>query len=224
MKLLAVTGLATESKIINLPKNQLVVGLNLEERIEQAIIREQPTHLLSWGIAGGLVAYLFPGDIVIGRNVIIDRKWYTCDTTWTNSILRTIRAPKKLMPFHSNVAYSDIVVTNPVNKTNLHRDLNTSIVDMESGIVGKLASKYKIPFAVVRTVCDPLNSMISPIALLAIKSDGKIDVRNVLKSLYNDPSQISDLIRMYRESNKAFASLRYIRRLFDNDFCTQPNL
>jgi adenosylhomocysteine nucleosidase len=71
-----------------------------------------------------------------------------------------------------------------------------SAVDLESGAVARVAARHRLPFAVLRAVCDPAQRSLPPAALAALNSEGAIRTLSVLGSIVARPWQIPALLRL----------------------------
>jgi hypothetical protein len=83
---------------------------------------------------------------------------------------------------------------------------------MESHVVARLAHAHGLPFAILRTIADPSDSALPPLAAVAITKEGRIHFAGMVKSLLGNPRQIAMLPRTARESQAAFAALLRCRR------------
>jgi hypothetical protein len=85
---------------------------------------------------------------------------------------------------------------------------------MESHIVARVARRHRLPFAAVRVISDAAHRTLPLAARVGMKSDGRMDLPAVLRSLLANPGQLLDLIRTGLEAERAFrALLRGYRRL-----------
>ena len=97
-------------------------------------------------------------------------------------------------------------------KADLQRATGAHAADMESHIAAAFARARDLPFAALRTISDPWDAELPPLATNALTPDGRIDPAAVLISLMKNPGQIPALMRTSRESNAAFAALLRCRR------------
>ena len=80
-------------------------------------------------------------------------------------------------------------------------------VDLESAAVARVAARHRLPFAVLRAVCDPAQLSLPPLALVALDGEGRIGAARVLASLAARPWQIVALLRLARAAAAARAAL-----------------
>ena len=105
-------------------------------------------------------------------------------------------------------------------KQTLFAATGAAAVDMESHIVGRVAQRHGLPFAVVRTVSDAADHALPPAALAGLKEDGQADIGAVLWSLARRPRQLPALLRTARSAGLGFKALETtklnLRRAFAN--------
>jgi hypothetical protein len=66
---------------------------------------------------------------------------------------------------------------------------------MESHIAAEVAAEHGIPFAACRVIIDAAHRALPPAATLGLRPDGSPDVAAVLRSIWQNPRQLPDLIR-----------------------------
>ncbi len=78
---------------------------------------------------------------------------------------------------------------------------------MESHIAARAAQAHKRPFAALRVICDPSDRTLPPAALVAMRPDGSVDGRAILRSVVSQPQQLLSLMHLMRDSAVAFRTL-----------------
>ncbi len=68
-----------------------------------------------------------------------------------------------------------------------------------------------LPFAALRVVSDPAHRALPEIATTAIKPNGDVDLRKVLRGIARNPLVIRALVSTGRDFNRALRSLRDCR-------------
>lgn len=167
--------------------------------------------VLSFGLGGGLAPALRSGDLVIASHVIATGEPLAADRDWHARIVSAIEREQSL--HRGLVAGRDEVQARAADKASLHLDSGALAVDMESHIAGDYARRHGLPFAVIRAVSDPAARSLPDIATQALRPDGEVDLPKVLASVLRRPGQIPALIAAGVDSERAFASLRRVRRL-----------
>jgi adenosylhomocysteine nucleosidase len=92
-------------------------------------------------------------------------------------------------------------------KRRLRKQTGAAAVDLESGAVGQVASAHGIPFAVLRSICDPADRALPPAALAALGLRGEIEVWRVLISIVAHPGQLPALFELAAAAAAAKRSL-----------------
>ncbi len=163
--------------------------------------------LVSFGIAGGLDPSLQPGDIVLAGSI------WSPDGTITpthaerrKSVAGELSATMKVN--QGAIAGSDFAVTSVAAKAKLYERSGAIAVDMESHGVARAARALKLPIIVMRSIADPASRSIPEAALVGIGPNGERRPFAVFGQLIKKPYQFGALIRVARDSNRAFKSLR----------------
>ncbi|MGE4220596.1 MAG: squalene--hopene cyclase [Alphaproteobacteria bacterium] len=155
IRLGVVTGMRSEADCLaqdRSPPLLFCAGASAERAYRGALsLAEQgATHLVSFGIAGGLDPDRLPGDLILPDAVIDgDGRGYTTDAA-LNGALAAILHPATTAPLYG----SPTVVAGYADKTALHRKFGCVAVDMESHAVAAAAAERRLPFIVVRVMAD----------------------------------------------------------------------
>jgi adenosylhomocysteine nucleosidase len=99
------------------------------------------------------------------------------------------------------------IVASVEEKRRLREQTGAAAVDQESGTVGQVASAHGIPFAVLRSICDPADRALPPAALAALGWRGEIEVWRVLISIVAHPGQLPALFELAAAAAAARRSL-----------------
>jgi hopanoid-associated phosphorylase len=208
--IIAVSGLMRESRIAGGPGIVTLAGggngAALRTKLEQAIA-QGAAGIISFGIAGGLSPSLKPGDCVIGVEVRDDESRFISDEGWTARL--AARLPDAIL---APLAGADAALTSQSGKADLFGKTGAYAVDMESHVVARVAQAHRLPFAVLRTIADPADSALPPLAANAITAEGRMDFLAIVRSVLANPGQIAMLPRTARESRAAFDALLRCRR------------
>src|ERR1700704_732390 len=84
-------------------------------------------------------------------------------------------------------------------------------VDMESHIAAAYAADAGLPFAALRVISDPATRALPTLATNAIKANGDVDLRKILRGVARNPLIIRALYSTGRDFNRALRSLRGCR-------------
>ena len=96
-------------------------------------------------------------------------------------------------------------------KAALRSATGASAVDMESHIAAAYAEEAGLPFAALRVISDPASRALPELAIAAIKPNGDIDLRKVLRGVARNPLTLSALVSTGIDFNRALRSLRGCR-------------
>jgi hopanoid-associated phosphorylase len=188
----AVTCLALEAGIARGPGVSVICNQSSGLRAALgAAIGRGASGIISFGIAGGLAPELATGDWVVASGVRSGNDVITTDRAWAQRLLDIL--PHAV---HAHVVGADAVVDNPAEKLRLHDQTGSAAVDMESHIAAEVAAEHRIPFAACRVIIDAAHRALPPAATLGLRPDGSPDIAAVCRSIWKNPSQLPDLIRI----------------------------
>lgn len=165
------------------------------------------TALLSFGVAGGLDPALAPGTMVLAESIIGPNgaKFYT-DQRWRAAIAQDMYAAD--MDFVTGIGMGvDEAICHPEPKQRLFEGTKALCVDMESHSVMEVARDRDVPWLVIRAIADSANDTLPEIALAAIDAEGDVRYGALVARLLSRPSEITDLIGLWRISRRAFSGL-----------------
>jgi nucleoside phosphorylase len=141
--------------------------------------------------------------------VLVDDVSVPTDSLWTGRLAARLPEATRGLVLGANAMVAEVT-----QKAALHRVTGASAVDMESHVVARVAQRHRLPFAVARVVSDAAHHSLPPAARVGMKSDGRMDLSSVLRSLLENPRQLPALIRTGFEAEQGFrALLRGYRRL-----------
>jgi len=188
--LIVITGMRAEARIASAPGVSVFacggnVGLSAPA-IRHAVSTGAPA-IVSFGIAGGLLPDMRPGDWIVATGVSAGGRRIDADAAWAARLAE--RLP--------GAAVGDIVsVPSPVRRTYQKRHLQVSTgacgVDMESFQAAALALELGVPFAAVHS---------------GLQTDGSVALAAVLESLAREPRQLRSLARVTLDAFVAFRAL-----------------
>jgi hopanoid-associated phosphorylase len=207
---IAVTSLSIEARIALGPGVSVICGhgSQLAARL-QAAIEGGASGIITFGVAGGLASDLAAGDWVIGSAVRTpDGERYPPDQRWSQCLLAAIPGS-----VHAEIAGVDAPIAQSSEKLRLHARTGTKAVDMESHVAARIAALHNIPFAVCRTVIDPVDRDLPPAAVVELRPDGTPDIPAICRSVMRRPAQIPALVRTAMDAWTAREALRRGRRL-----------
>jgi adenosylhomocysteine nucleosidase len=169
--------------------------------------------LVSFGLAGGLIAALAPGDLLLPEAVILPHgDSLAADPAW-RARLAAILERAGLHPRDTPIAASEHLVATPAAKAALVARSGAAAVDMESAGVAAVAAEAGLPFLVLRAVADRSDQGVPRAARAAIDDRGEIRQMAVLAGVLRRPWEIVPLIGLGRSSARGLASLRRVAAL-----------
>lgn len=169
--------------------------------------------VVSFGLAGGLDPALAPGDLVIGARAVAPGALYDAAPAFVDHLAAGARAAG-LAFICGAVAGVDALAMTPAAKAALRARTRADVVDMESHIAGDFAARARLPFAMVRVVCDPAERALPPAAARAITPAGAVALAVVLREVARAPASLGALARAARDSRAAFKTLKACAPLF----------
>ncbi len=197
-----VTGLAAEARLAR-PLGLVAAGGGTPAGAAAAaamLIARGVTALLSFGFAGGLDPALAPGALVLPHTLVTATARLAIDPELAGRFgtpqgtLFAARAP----------------VLSVEAKAALFAATGACAVDVESEAVAQAAAARRLPFAVLRAVCDPAWRALPPAALAALDATGAIAPLGLLAALARAPAQLPALVLLAHDAQAARAALRRV--------------
>ena len=105
-----------------------------------------------------------------------------------------------------------ILRPSPLEKFRLYNETGAAAVDMESDIAATIAGESHIPFAACRVIIDAAHRTLPPAATVGLRSNGTPDVLATFLSVWQNPSQLPDLLRTAFDAHIAQRALRLGRK------------
>lgn len=213
--LLIVTGLYSEARIAAGAGMTVVCSSSdpgqLRAKLD-AFDHSSVRGIISFGIAGGLDPSLKPGDLVVASEIMTaDERWATAAALSENLVERTNIGRRRIVG--GTIVGAEEIILHPRDKVVLHKETGATAVDMESHIAAAYAASVGLPFAALRVINDPASRALPALALNALKPNGDICPRKVLRGVARKPTMIPALMRTAHDFNRAIATLRRCRGL-----------
>ena len=166
--------------------------------------------VISFGVAGGLDPALKTGDIVVATEVLAgDTRWLAGSAL--NEEMIASAALRRRRVVRGGLAGVEQVVVACACKAALRSETGAAAVDMESHIAAAYAAEEGLPFAALRVISDPASRALPALAMSAVKPNGDIDLRKVLRSVARNPMTLRALVSTGIDFNRALRSLRGCR-------------
>jgi adenosylhomocysteine nucleosidase len=166
--------------------------------------------VISFGVAGGLDPSLKSGDVVVATEVVAgDARWLAGLALNEELIANVAMGRRRVV--RGGLAGAEEVVAAQARKAALWIQTGASAVDMESHIAAAYADEAGLPFAALRVISDPAHRALPALARNALKPNGEIDLRKVLRGVARNPRALRALVSTGIDFNRALKSLRGCR-------------
>ncbi len=219
-----ITGIASETRVARM----LVAEAGLTDRVKmacagassqraeahaQTMLAEGVGALVSFGIAGGLDPALRPGDIVLPDAVFTpEHHLLPCAETWLTG-LRAQAASLGIGLHPGRLAGSDSLLATPEAKQERRAVSGACAVDMESHSVAQAAWKAKVPFLILRAICDSAASPLPHSVRGCLNAAGEPRVAVIIGRLCLRPWEIGPVRRLQADARTAHRALRALKPL-----------
>jgi adenosylhomocysteine nucleosidase len=210
---LIVTGLVQEARIAAGPGMTVICSSSDPGQLRALLTVFDPTTIrgvISFGVAGGLDPQLKSGDVVLATEVLAGDARWLAGLPLNEELIASVGLTNRRI-VRGRLAGAETVVAARHIKAALHLETGAAAVDMESHIAADYADKAGLPFAALRVISDPATRALPALAMAAIKPNGGIDLRKVLRGVARNPLAVLDLVSTGIDFNRALRSLRGCR-------------
>lgn len=210
---LIVTGLMQEARIAAGP-GMIVICSSSDPQQLRALLATLDSStfrgVISFGVAGGLDPSLKSGDVVVATEVMAGDTRFLAGAALNEEMVASA-ALKRRRIVRGGLAGVEEVVIARAGKAALRSETGAAAVDMESHIAAAYAAEADLPFAALRVIADPATRTLPELAKNAVKPNGDIDLRKVLRGLARNPKTLRALVSTGIDFNRALRSLRGCR-------------
>ena len=210
---LIVTGLMQEARIASGPGMTVICSSSDPQQLRALLTVFDPNTIrgvISFGVAGGLDPALKSGDVVVATEVLAGDARWLAGLTLNEALMESMGLDGRRI-VRGRLAGAEQVVAARHLKEALHVETGAAAVDMESHIAADYAAKSGLPFAALRVVSDPAHRALPSLAMAAIKPNGDLDLRQIMRSVARNPRTLRDLVTTGIDFNRALRSLRGCR-------------
>ena len=210
---LIVTGLVQEARIAAGPGMTAICSSSDPRQLRALLTVFDPTTIrgvISFGVAGGLDPALKSGDVVVATEVLAGDTRWLAGLALNEELIASVAWGRRRV-VRGGLAGVEQVVAARAGKAALRSETGASAVDMESHIAAAYAASAGLPFAALRVIADPASRALPALAMSAIKPNGDIDLRKVLRGVARHPSTLRALVSTGIDFNRALKSLRGCR-------------
>ena len=210
---LIVTGLVQEARIAAGP-GMIVICSSSDPQQLRALLATLDSStfrgVISFGVAGGLDPSLKSGDVVVATEVLSGDARFLAASALNEEMIANVGLKRRRI-VRGGLAGVERVLAAKACKAALRSETGASAVDMESHIAAAYAAKAGIPFAALRVISDPATRALPELAKTAVKPNGDIDLRKVLRGVARNPLTLRSLVSTGIDFNRALRSLRGCR-------------
>lgn len=210
---LIVTGLVQEARIAAGPGLTVICSSSDPAQLRLLLAEFDATTIrgvISFGVAGGLDPALKSGDVVVATEVLAQGCRWQAATDLSDELIAGAGLGRQRV-VRGGLAGVEQVVAERAGKAALHSQTGAAAVDMESHIAAAYAKAAGLPFAALRVISDPASRALPSVVATAIKPNGDIDLRKVLRGVARNPASIRALVSTGIDFSRALRSLRGCR-------------
>ncbi len=174
-----------------------------------ALVEHGVKKLISWGSAGALEHGLSSGDLLIPEQIISDKdQVFHSHDGWREQLTRQLT--DSLQVSNQHLCCTDYPVQTSFDKQHLHQQTGASAVDMESLAIAAVAHQSQIPFLALRAIADGADDNLANCAIQCVDEFARPQLPRLLTCLARHPTEMSSLIRLGHNFNKATRTLSRI--------------
>jgi adenosylhomocysteine nucleosidase len=210
---LIVTGLVQEARIAAGPGMTVICSSSDPRQLRSLLAGFDPLTVrgvISFGVAGGLDPTLKSGDVVVATEVMAGASRWLAGLALSEELIAGTGLGRRRV-VAGRIVGVEQVISAQAGKVALRSETGAVAVDMESHIAADYATAAGLPFAALRVISDPAGRALPALAASAIKPDGNIDLRKVLRGLARNPLILRALVSTGLDFNRALRSLRGCR-------------
>ena len=212
--ILIVTGLVQEARIAAGPGMAVICSSSDPHQLRALLTVFDPTTIrgvISFGVAGGLDPSLKSGDVVVADEVMAGENRWLAGFALNDDLIGKLTVGLGRRVVRGGLAGVEDVVVGQASKAALRNETGAAAVDMESHIAAAYAANAGLPFAALRVISDPAHRALPELAQAAIKPNGDIDMRTIMRGVVRNPRSLRALVSTGIDFNRALRSLRGCR-------------
>ena len=172
------------------------------ERAAKDLIDQGASHLISFGLCGGLATDIETGDLIMPKTVMMESETLSLNSDWFEKISGDLPYAKTGTLISVREA-----VTSPQAKALLHEQSGAMAVDVESFAVMQVAKAHNLPGLILRAVLDPVHQSLPEAAVSGVNANGETRIWPVIKGLMRRPQDLPDLMRLGGQKKRACETL-----------------
>src|ERR1700676_985516 len=210
---LIVTGLVQEARIAAGPGMTVICSSSDPQQLRALLTVFDPSTIrgvISFGVAGGLDPSLKSGDVVVATEVLAGDTRWLAGLALNEAMIARLGLGLRRVVRGGLAAVEQVVAARAVTAA-LRLETGAAAVDMESHIAAAYAAEVGLPFAALRVISAPASRALPALAMAAIKPNGDIDLRKILRGVARNPLALRSLVWTGIDFNRALRSLRGCR-------------
>jgi adenosylhomocysteine nucleosidase len=222
---LIVTGLVQEARIAAGPGMIVICSSSDPKQLRNLLATLDSSTfrgVISFGVAGGLDPALKSGDVVVATEVTAGDTRWLAGSSLDEELIANITLKRRRV-VRGGLAGVERVVAGRSCKAALRSETGAAAVDMESHIAAAFAAEAGLPFAALRVISDPADRALPALAQSAIKPNGDIDLKTVLRGVARNPLTLRSLVSTGLDFNRALRSLRGCRGMLGDESLVPAN-
>lgn len=154
MTLLIVSGLASESAIVEKYSGVKAIYGATEVSHIAAEVPSDCTGVISFGVCGGLSPSLVKGNLVVPSKVVTAESTFSADQAWGDRVVNALVGSLASEFDGSVLSNPNVWASDPTSRATLYKNSGCEIIDTESGAAASFAVANNLPFIVLRAISD----------------------------------------------------------------------
>jgi len=174
-----------------------------------------PERLLSIGYAGGLVANLEVGDMIVADRIVDVQSSaeFVPDPQWLQRAQKA-PAPKSGKIVSGKLVTADKVIHSPKDKKELGESFSAEAVEMETAAIAKVVAEKNLPFLSVRAISDSVEQEVLDSSSF-LGGDGEISKLKAGWYVLTHPGSIASALSLRSQTQQATRNLtEFVSNLF----------
>jgi len=218
-----VTGIALEENLLRKAFKRAGHGNSLTacaagtvvgaQKSAESLIEQGASHLISFGVCGGLSPYVKAGDLILADQAAMNGIVLPVTKAWQKAALTQLPNAKTGI-----ILSVDTPITTAAAKHQAYESTSAIAVDVESFAVMQAAKNHNLPCLIIRAVLDGAKQELPETALSGVDENGNTQIWPVIKALLKRPQDLPALIDLTRASGRAQETLKAIIKKGAPDF------
>ncbi len=185
------------------------IGRSRARAAAQRLVTDGAQALISWGTAVSLDEQLQPGHLVLPQQLLhAESGPIPVSASWRTTLHDRLRA--RFTVFDRPMITTDELLQSPSDKRRVGMETGAVSADMESVEVALVAREAGVPFVVLRSVADSIETPVPHWLNGIIGPTGQISLLAAVPAALGHPKDWASLVRLARDFNTALKTLRQL--------------